>query len=251
VSQRVVVTGASGRIGGILSEGLDGYELVRTDRAAARRSSVARVDMTNLKAATKSFAGAEAVVDLAANASVGISWDEAHRNNLRSTMNALEAARRAGVRRVVYASSNHVTGLYELDEPYAAILAGAYEALDPGRVPQISSRSPIRPDSPYGVSKAFGEAAARYYAEAHDLSVICLRIGTVSIEGGPTTVREFATLLSHRDLVHLVDCCLRAPEDLRFGIFYGVSANRWRFWEIADAEDAVGYRPRDNAEDWR
>jgi nucleoside-diphosphate-sugar epimerase len=252
VSGRVLITGASGLIGQLLMEGLAGdHDVLGVDVRAPRGSDIRRVDMTRLGAAERSFEGVELVIDLAANPSPAISWREACEHNVPAALNALEAARRAGVRRLVYASSNHVTGMYEHDEPYASIVAGNYEGLDPAATPLISSTHPVRPDGPYAVSKAFGEAAGRYYADAFDLSVICLRIGTVNAEGRPRNAREFATLLTHGDLVRLVDGCLRAPEDLRFGTFYGVSANRWRFWEIADAEHALGYRPRDDAEDFR
>jgi nucleoside-diphosphate-sugar epimerase len=252
VSERLLITGASGLLGRILMEGLRGdYAVTGLDVRAPRGAGIRRVDMTKLRAAERTFAGAELVLDLAANPSTSISWREASKQNLPPTLNALEAARRVGARRLVYASSNHVTGMYEHEEPYSSIVSGNYAGLDPAGIPMISSAHPVRPDGPYAVSKAFGEAAGRYYADAFGLSVVCLRIGTVNSEGRPRNPREYATLLTHADLIHLVNCCLRAPEDLRFGIFYGVSANRWRFWEIADAEDAVGYRPRDNAEDWR
>lgn len=250
MSKRVVITGAGGLIGGILLGGLSGdWELDGVD--AKKKKGLGRADMTKLSAAERSFAGAEAVVDLAASPSPSISWDEAYRNNMSATMNQLEAARCAGVKRIVYASSNHVTGMYEQDEPYASIVSGEYDGLDPTKTPLIAAGSAPRPDGPYAVSKAFGESAGRYYAEAHGISVICLRIGTVNPEGRPSTPREFATLLSHHDLVHLVHCCLSASDEIRFAVFYGVSDNTWRFWEIADATEAIGYSPRDNAESWR
>jgi nucleoside-diphosphate-sugar epimerase len=151
------------------------------------------------------------------------------------------------VKRVVFASSNHVTGLYEQEDPYARIVAGQYDGLDPGSIPRITSGHPIRPDGPYGVGKAFGEAAGRFYADVHRLSVVCLRIGTVNSQNRPRNARERATLLTHRDLLHLVEACIGASDELRFAIFYGVSANTWRFWEIEDAAAAVGYRPQDDA----
>jgi nucleoside-diphosphate-sugar epimerase len=238
---RVVITGARGLIGGILTEGLRGdFELTGID---ARDG----VDMRDLRAAERAFAGAEVLIDLAANPSTRTSWQDVYTNNLPATANALEAAHRVGVKRVVFASSNHVTGLYERDHPYSAIVAGEYEGLDPASIPPITSSHPIRPDGPYGVGKAFGEAAGRFYADVHGLSVVCLRIGTVNAENRPRNVRERATLLTHRDLVHLVDACIRAPGELRFAVFFGVSANTWRFWEIGDAAAAVGYRPQDDA----
>ena len=100
-------------------------------------------------------------------------------------------------------------------------------------------------------SDSFGEAAARYYAEEHGLSVICLRIGTVNAANRPENTRQLATLLTHRDLVQLVRCCLAAPDSVRFAVLYGVSANTWRFWDLEEARRAVGYAPVDDAEAWR
>lgn len=238
---RVVITGARGLIGGILSGGLGGkHEVTGVDARTG-------VDMRDLSAAERAFAGADVVVDLAANPRTDTPWPEILGNNLPATTNALEAARRTGVKRVVFASSNHVTGLYEQEDPYARIVAGQYDGLDPGSIPRITSGHPIRPDGPYGVGKAFGEAAGRFYADVHGLSVVCLRIGTVNSQNRPRNARERATLLTHRDLLHLVEACIGAPDDLRFAIFYGVSANTWRFWEIEDAAAAVGYRPQDDA----
>jgi uronate dehydrogenase len=246
----VLITGAGGLIGGILGEGLEGdYELTRLD--VRRGPAVQRVDMRKLKAAERAFAGAEVVIDLAAIPRVSSSWEEVYENNLPATANALEAARRAGARRLIFASSSHVTGGYERDDPYAAIVGGDYAGLDPEAIPRITVGHPIRPDSPYGVGKALGEAAGRHYADAHGLSVICLRIGSVNAQDRPRNAREFATLLTSRDLVRLVECCIRASAELGFAIFYGVSANAWRFWEIADAEKVIGYRPADDAEAFR
>ena len=246
----ILITGAGGLIGGILREGLGGdYEIAGVD--LRRGPAVQRADMRKLRAAERAFAGAEVVIDLAANPRVSSSWDEVYENNLPATANALEAARRGGARRVIFASSNHVTGGYERDDPYAAIVGGDYGGLDPAAFPRLTARDPIRPDSPYGVGKALGEAAGRYYADEHGLSVICLRIGTVNAENRPRNAREFATLLTHGDLVRLVDCSIRAPAEVGFAIFYGVSANTWRLWEIADAEEAIGYRPADDAETFR
>ena len=252
MSGRIAITGAGGLIGGILRNALASErEIVALDVRRSRGDDVKRVDMTKLRAAERSLAGAEYVIDLASNPSTAITWDEAFENNMRATLNALEAARRAGARRVVFASSNHVTGMYERDEPYASIVAGKYDVLDPTTIPLISTSQAVRPDGPYAVGKAFGESAGRYYAEEHGLSVVCLRIGTVNAEGTPRHAREFATLLTHRDLVQLVQCSLDASEDVRFGVYYGVSANTWRFWDLADAERELGYRPRDNAETFR
>jgi nucleoside-diphosphate-sugar epimerase len=112
----------------------------------------------------------------------------------------------------------------------------------------IDSEMAVRPDTPYAIGKVLGEAAARYYADAFGLRTICLRIGTVNPEDRPKQARHFATLLTHADLIRLCESALHAPEDLRFGIYYGVSDNTWRFWDIAEARSAIAYVPQDDAE---
>lgn len=207
--------------------------------------------MRTLTAVLELFANQDAVLDLAADASAIAGWESVYGNNLLATFNAFEASRRCGVRRLVFASSNHVTGLYERDAPYDAIVAGRYENVDAGAIPMIKTDAPIRPDGLYAVGKAFGEALGRLYAEEHGLSVICLRLGTVTAADRPVEPRHFATLLTHADLVRLVRCAIDAPDELRFAVFYGVSNNKWRFWDLTDGREEIGYEPRDNAETWR
>ena len=250
--KRILITGASGLIGRVLREALaDTYELSGVDiRPIAGFDSLA-ADMTDLDAILPAFEGKDVVIDLAANPDNLSPWEVVYENNLPATYNALEAARRTGVKRVIFASSNHATGMYELDHPYSAIVEGKYEDLEPSAIPRITVDMPIRPDGPYGIGKAFGEGAGRYYSDQYGLSVICLRIGTLNRESRPLTVRNFATLLTHRDLVHLVERCIEAPDDVRFAIFYGVSDNTWRLWDISNSLEAIGYRPQNNAEAWR
>jgi nucleoside-diphosphate-sugar epimerase len=207
--------------------------------------------MTRLDSIASRFRDQHVVIDLAADPRGGAPWEVVYRNNMRATYNAYEAARRAGVRRVVFASSNHVTGEYERDEPYASVVAGRYKGLDPRGLPMITSRHAVRPDSYYGVGKAFGEALGRFYAEEHGLSVICLRIGSVSAADRPSEPRDFATLLTHADLVRLVQSAIEAPGEVGFAVVYGVSDNTWRFWDLDEARSLLGYAPRDNAESWR
>lgn len=207
--------------------------------------------MRDLQSAVSAFEGADMVIDLAANPDAHAPWSAMLSNNIPATVTAFEAARLAGVRRVVYASSNHVTGMYERDEPYASIVTGAYEGVEPQQIDRIRADWPIRPDGPYGVSKALGEAAARYYADEHGLSMICLRIGGVTRDDRPRSPRQFAVMLTHRDLAHLVECCLDAPAAVDFATFYGVSRNTWRIWDIDHPRQLIGYEPLDDAELWR
>ena len=250
--KRILITGASGLIGRVLREALaDTYELSGVDFTPIAGFDSLAADMTDLDAILPAFEGKDVVIDLAANPDNLSPWEVVYENNLPATYNALEAARRTGVKRVIFASSNHATGMYELDHPYSAIVEGKYEDLEPSAIPRITVDMPIRPDGPYGIGKAFGEGAGRYYSDQYGLSVICLRIGTLNRESRPLTVRNFATLLTHRDLVHLVERCIEAPDDVRFAIFYGVSDNTWRLWDISNSLEAIGYRPQNNAEAWR
>jgi len=247
----VVITGAAGIIGRVLRAELnDSYSLRTIDRSPGRGIDLA-VDVRQPERMQGAFAGAGAVVELAASSSLSTDWKRVLENNLAATVATLEAARRAEVPRVVIASSNHATGMHERDEPYASVLAGRYEGLDPDALPRIRADSPVRPDSFYAVGKCAAEAAARYYAEEYGLSVICLRIGTVNRENRPRNPREFATLLTYQDLARLVQCCLEAPLELGFAVFYGISRNRWRIWDIEDAASRIGYAPIDDAESFR
>lgn len=246
----VLITGSAGLVGGVLAERLsDRYAIQGIDKR--RGAGLRRVDMTKARQLRSLFEGMDAVVDLAAVPSVSTPWQEVWTNNIPATINTLEAARDANVPRVVFASSNHVTGGYELEPPYAAIVAGNYEGLVPREFPLIGPDSQLRPDGAYAVGKVLGEAAGRHFSDAFDLSVLCLRIGTVNKADRPLDARQFATLLSHADLTRLVDAALTAPESVKYGVYYGVSDNTWRFWDIANAQSDLGYEPRDDAERFR
>ena len=233
-------------MGQVLRRELAGRHPLRlVDLRPDRRAGIRRGDMR------RACDGVDVVVDLAANSDVDASWSEVRRTNLRATINVLEAARSSGVRRVILASSSHVTGMYEHEPPYNRIVAGDYGGLRPGSVPPIDRTWPVRPDGFYGVGKATSEAAGRFYSDRYGLSVICLRIGTVNPADRPTSPRTFATLLTHRDLAQLVERCIAAPPALRYAVYYGVSANTWRFLSIDDARAEIGFEPQDDAEAWR
>jgi nucleoside-diphosphate-sugar epimerase len=235
----------------VLWEGLaERHSLLGLDRRRVRRPGIRRGNVRRARTIARALDGVDAVVDLASNPRADIGWETALAD-CGGHVNVLEAARARGVRRYVFASSNHVTGLYESDRPYSAIVAGDYAGLDPAAVPLISPDSPARPDGPYGAGKLLVETAARMYGVQHGLSCVCLRIGTVLRDDRPTRPRHFATFLSHADLVRLVAAAIEAPAELRFGIYYGVSANRWSFWDIANARRELGFEPQDDAERFR
>jgi nucleoside-diphosphate-sugar epimerase len=242
MAQKLLITGSSGLVGGILWKGLsESYELYGLDREIeAGTEHVFQADITVAEQVERVFdriAGLTYVIHLAGDPRVEADWESAFHVNIGGTQNIYASAQRCSVQRIIYASSNHATG--------------AYEGLPPSlhtkeNVQLIKVSDPIRPDGFYGVSKAAGEAIARMYYEVHGLESVCLRIGSVTRADDPAAnARMKSTWLSHRDLVDLVKCGLQA--DIKFGIYYGVSNNQRRFWDISNAERELGYRPQDDA----
>ncbi len=242
MTQKVLITGSSGLIGGILWKGLeDRYDLCGMDLhvdPGARRTYQADITKPEeVDAVFERISGLEYVIHLAGDPRVDADWDSAFHNNIGGTKNVYSSAQRWGVKRVVYASSNHATGAYEGFPPSLHMQREAG---------LVSVRDPVRPDGFYGVSKIAGEAIARMYFELYGLQSVCLRIGSVVKGDDPAPDPRYkSTGLSHRDLVQLVKRSLRA--DVGFGIYYGVSNNRGRFWDISDAERDLGYHPEDDA----
>jgi nucleoside-diphosphate-sugar epimerase len=247
----VVDTGAAGSVGKVLLPGLrERYDVMAIDRRRIRGVAAKRFSLSNRRRLAGAFRGADVVVHLAADASWKATWRSTLENNIVGTRNVLEAARIRGVRRVVFASSNAVVMGYEDDEPWASIVAGRYEGIDPATFARLTPAMPVRPANLYGVSKAFGEALCRYYSDQFGISVICLRIGSVRPTDRPTQPRHFATMISHRDFADLVVRAIEAPDDVRFEILYAVSDNTWRLYDLAGTE-RIGFTPSDNVEDLR
>ena len=252
--KRILITGAAGRIALLAREALaPDYDVTGVDmRPSPVHPEDAVADMKELDAIPPLFRNKDVVVDFANDPSGDLGWDDAYGNNILATFNSMRAAQEAGVSRYVYTSSNRATQGYEQDEPYASICRGAYEGIDLATFPRITATMPVRPNGPYGIAKAAAEAAGRYMSDNHGMSVVCLRVGTMGREGeGPRDQRQFATTLTPRDARELYRCAVAAPDDLRFGIFYGVSNNKWNFWDIEDARKRIGYQPQDNMETWR
>jgi uronate dehydrogenase len=220
----VLVTGAAGRIGTALRERLPafGWRLRGFDSVAVPDGVVGDIrSAEDLDTATR---GVTALVHLAGEPTE-VPWPRIRDANIDGLVQVFEAARRAGVRRVVYASSNHAVGFTPVSDDLPIDL-------------------PPRPDTLYGVSKVFGEALGRYYVDRYGMQVACLRIGTFADE--PNDLRALSTWLSPDDCARLVDACLRSA-DLTYSVMWGVSANTRRTWNLESAY-ALGYRPADDAE---
>lgn len=231
--QNVLITGAAGDIGTRLRKILRGvYPHLRAsdihkpaDLAAG--DDFIPADLTDPAQVEKAVAGMEGVIHLGGHAVEG-SWQTILNANIIGCYNLFEAARRAGVKRVVFASSNHAIGFYP-------------------RSQRIGVDVRVRPDSRYGVSKAFGEALGSLYVDKHGLRVTCLRIGNVT--DVPADERRLSIWVKPEDLAQLMRIGLEHP-DIHFEIFYGVSDNAASFWDNSRAAH-FGYRPQGRAEDYR
>ena len=246
----VLVTGMSGLIGSALRRHLDPevYALRSLSRRAVDGVPSHQADIGDLDAIQPAFTGVDTVVHLAA--AVGSPPFEALlHTNVVGTYNVFEAARRAKVSRVIFASSGATISAWERDEPYRALVDGRYDGLRDW--PMITHETPLRPAGLYGASKVWGEALGRHYADAHGLSVICVRIGRVRAEDRPREPREFAVWLSQRDAARMVERCIAAPQTLRFDIVFVTSRNRWGYRDLDHARAVVGFEPVDAAEDHR
>jgi nucleoside-diphosphate-sugar epimerase len=244
---RILVTGMSGLIGGALRKRLEGqYPLRALNRRDLPGVACHRGDIADLGAIEPAFKDIDVVVHLAAAAGGGEPWESVLRHNLIGTYNVFEAARRAGVKRVIFASSGATVTGYEREEPYASLVAGRYAGL--ASWPMLTHESPLRPAALYGVSKAYGEALGRQYADEHGLSILCIRIGRVNREDRPRRARDFSVWLSQRDVVQILERAVAAPADLRYGIFFATSDNRWGYRDLAHARTVLGFVPEDRAE---
>jgi nucleoside-diphosphate-sugar epimerase len=235
----VLVTGAAGNIGSYFAEhSCRHYKLrllVHKDddkddvESICKFGKVITGDISNLKEMARFCAGIDTVLHLAANPSPHATWESLLPVNIVGTYNTFLAAKRAGCRRVIYASSIHAVSGYHRDV-------------------QVKTSDPVNPGDLYGVSKCFGEALARYMAEQEGLSAICLRIGafqpleSAKKESGIGMLDAF---VSRRDLNQLIERCID-DETLKFAIFNGLSNNRFKRLDISDARDLLGYEPQDD-----
>jgi len=229
---KVLVTGAAGSIGTVVCTGLvdRGYDVVGFDRApepAGFDGGWFTGDCADPDAVRSAFAenpGIEGVVHLAGMPSEA-SLSEEMESHVYTTAALLDAMGEHGVRRMVYASSNHAVG----------------------RTPRqdlVGDDVLPRPDTFYGVAKVAAEALLRLYVDRYDLEAVALRIGSFLPQ--PESVRHLSTWLSHDDAVRLVDAALTAP-DPGFAVVYGISKNTRSWWDLEPGR-RLGYEPQDDAE---
>ena len=197
--EKILVTGLSGLIGGLLRPALASrFKLRALNRSPVPGVETVQADINDRAAIAPAFTGIDVVVHLAAF--LGADAGQLLASNVNGTYQVFEAARAAGVRRIVYASSGATVGGYEADEPFRAMAEGRWAEV-PAERPLVTHADPVRPSGVYGVTKVFGEALARYYADTFGLSMLCLRIGAVRPANRPDDARQAAVFLSHADVV--------------------------------------------------
>lgn len=229
----MLLTGAGGGLGKVLRQGLRPFaktlrvsDLAEMAPAQPGEQTV-RCDLADKAAVDALVQGCDAIVHLG-GISVERPFEEILEANIKGVFHVYEAARRHGVKRVVFASSNHVVGFHRQGD-------------------LLDADCPRRPDSYYGLSKSFGEDLSRFYFDRYGIESACLRIGSSFPE--PLDRRMLVTWLSYRDLVELVRCCLFAPQ-LGHTIVYGASDNRDKWWDNRLAPH-LGFRPQDSSEPFR
>ena len=246
--KKVLITGMSGLIGGILRRHLEkagNYELSALNRRKVEGVECHQADIADLDAIKPAFEGVDVVVHLSANLVAG-DWDAMAQTNLIGTYNVFEAARLAGVGRVVFASSGATIRGFDYVEPYDTLAEGKLADM-PDEWDKITVEQ-VRPMGVYGATKVWGEALGRVFSDTHDLSIICVRIGSVRPEDRPLSARESSVYFSHHDVATLLQASIDAPDDLKYEIVFGTSDNRWGYRDLDHTREVLGWTPRDSAD---
>jgi uronate dehydrogenase len=224
----VLITGATGDVGTHLSRELAGkYKLRLSDKRpmkAPKGQSFIKADISRMADALRITKGVDAIVHLGGYSVEG-PWEAIHQANIVGCYNVFEAARRNGVKRILFPTSNHAVGFYRRDRT-------------------IDHNVYIKPDSRYGVSKVFGEALGSLYADKYGMEMFMMRIGNVNPK--PLDKRRLSIWFSPRDLAQLVSIGIDHP-GIKFEIVYGISKNTRAWYDNANAF-RLGYRPQDDSE---
>ena len=190
-----------------------------------------QADLADFGAVRALCDGVDTIVHLGADPRMDAPWASLLPSNVVGLYNVFESARQAGCRRVIFASSiNAVWG-------YPAEL-------------QVHTDMPVNPANLYGATKCWGEAVARVYSNAHNLSSLCLRFGAVQPRNSEiiSVGNDWLDIvLTYEDCARLIAAAIEAPDDLKFGIFHGVSNNRYKRLDLTDTRAILGYEPQDDS----
>jgi len=235
MKRKILLTGASGRIGSFfLKTYKEDYDFVLTDKrepAETHGYPFHLADLSDFDAVRSLCDGVDTVVHLGADPSMQAMWESLLPNNVIATYNIFEAARLAGCRRVIFASSINAVFGYPADV-------------------QVHTEMPIFPINLYGATKCWGEALGRYYSATHGVSSICLRFGAVQPRDSGHIDLEHPyidIILTWDDCARLIAASVNAADTISFGIYHGVSENRYKRLDISNARRELGYAPQDDA----
>lgn len=235
---KILITGAAGRIGSFLTAHLsdqlaDEYDLILADVREPEDSHgypFKEADISDLVSMRALCQGIDTIIHLAADPNTRAPWESLLPRNVVGVYNVFQAAHEAGCRRVIFASSINAVSGYP-------------------REVQVHTDMPVRPPNLYGATKAWGEAVAYFYADQHNLSAICLRFAWVTDRNNREHIRPgfypLNSILTYEDLTRLVAAAIET--DTHFGIYHGVSNNRYKRLDIEDARREIGYAPQDDA----
>lgn len=229
MKRKILITGASGVIGSVLFEGLrEQYDVIATDIEADDSKGIKQLDVTDQQQIDQIMPGIDTILHIAWKKDNDDFLGVALPVNVGGAYHIYEAARKHRVRRVVFASSNHATGFYQVGE-------------------DIDVHDPYRPDSIYGLSKCYIELLGRWYADRYGISSFNVRIGNFPGDDRPHSERSMHIWISERDMIQLMTCCIEADDDRKYMNLYGTSANTDNYYDIAYLAEEIGYTPQDDA----
>ncbi|MEF2964975.1 NAD(P)-dependent oxidoreductase [Paenibacillus sp. M1] len=231
MGRKLLLTGAAGVIGNVLYKGLkqdDRYDVIGADIEADEAQGIVKLDIADEARLLELTKGVDTVLHFAWIKDNEDFLGKVLSGNVSGAYKLFEAAVENGVRRVIFASSNHATGYYRTDEK-------------PGPM------DPYRPDSFYGLSKCYIELLGRLYSDQGKLSSFNIRIGNFPGDDRPHSERAGHIWISERDMLQLVVCCIEADEKMAYLNLYGTSANSDNYYNIDYLEELIGYKPQDDA----
>lgn len=242
---KVGITGAEGRIGGYLRAGLGASHEITSLTLTPQQFESTVVDISDAEAMSGVFSGLDAVIHLAGDPSPAGSWESMLKNNIVGTFNVLEEARRAGVRKVVFASTNHTQ--------HGETMGDSPNVLGTSQRVMLRLGDYFNPSSIYGASKATGEIYGRLFARHHGVQFVAMRIGAIGDDdspvravGRPSEDYVRAMYLSRRDLVTAFQKALEI--DREFTLAYVISNNGRRIFDLRETNEVLGFYPQDDAE---
>ncbi len=200
-------------------------------------------DLSDLGEVTRILTGFDTIVHMAADPRPEAPWESVLNSNIVGSYNIFEGSVRAGVKRVVAASTVMVSWGYFDEEPYQSMRAGTTDPATAG-LHRITPADPVRPTCLYASSKVCVEALARTYTSTQPISIICLRIGTVNADDQPSPGCPDCWC-SHRDISQMVEKCIVAKPSTKFAVYYAVSESPWRSFDLEGPRQEVGYVPMD------